>query len=411
MRQQGRRKSRATLNRPACRRLRIRSNGPIEAHTEHGYGPVRPALGHNLPNACFAAPPRPFPVSGARRGSALPGRALAPRTPQLVGKLLDLSGHGSEEKLAPNGAAKRLQLACFVLRQLLFAPQLPWNNDPRKLPSAGNPGGTAARISVSHTGSRTAPRHQCPNADHGPGQTCIRATRTTARTASLPETNTLYTIPRAHAASCCSLRVRAPAPPGWKLPWNNDPRKLPSAGNPGGTAARISVSHTGSRTAPRHQCPNADHGPGQTCIRATRTTARTASLPETNTLYTIPRAHAASCCSLRVRAPAPPGWKLPWNNDPRKLPSAGNPGGTAARISVSHTGSRTAPRHQCPNADHGPGQTCIRATRTTARTASLPETNTLYTIPRAHAASCCSLRVRAPAPPGWKLAWNKTLTH
>ena len=34
----------------------------------------------------------------------------------------------------------------------------------------------------------------------------------------------------------------------------------------------------------------------------------------------------------------------------------------------------------------------------------MPETNTLYTIPRAHAASCCSLRVRAPAPPGWKLA-------
>ena len=86
---------------------------------------------------------------------------------------------------------------------------------------------------------------------------------------------------------------------------------VPSAGNSGGTAARISVSHTGSRTAPRHQCPNADHGPGQTCIRATRTTARTASLPETNTLYTIPRAHAASCCSLRVRAPAPPGWNTP----------------------------------------------------------------------------------------------------
>ena len=94
------------------------------------------------------------------------------------------------------------------------------------------------------------------------------------------------------------------------LPWNNDPRKLPSAGNSGGTAARNSVSHTGSRTAPRHQCPNADCGPGQTCIRATRTTARTASLPETNTLYTIPRAHAASCCSLRVRAPAPPGRRL-----------------------------------------------------------------------------------------------------
>ena len=102
---------------------------------------------------------------------------------------------------------------------------------------------------------------------------------------------------------------------------------------------------------------------------------------------------------------------LPWNNNPRKLLSAGDSGGTAARISVSHTGSRTAPRHQCPNADCGPGQTCIRATRTTARTASLPETNTLYTIPRTHAASCCSLRVRAPAPPGWKLAWNKTLTH
>ena len=29
------------------------------------------------------------------------------------------------------------------------------------------------------------------------------------------------------------------------------------------------------------------------------------------TLYTILRPHAASCCSLRVRAPAPPGWKLP----------------------------------------------------------------------------------------------------
>ena len=99
-----------------------------------------------------------------------------------------------------------------------------------------------------------------------------------------------------------------------KLPWNNNPRKLPSAGDSGGTAARISVSHTGSRTAPRHQCPNADCGPGQTCIRATRTTARTASLPETNTLYTIPRTHAASCCSLRVRAPAPLGWKLAWNN-------------------------------------------------------------------------------------------------
>ena len=47
--------------------------------------------------------------------------------------------------------------------------------------------------------------------------------------------------------------------------------------------------------------------------------------------------------------------RLPWNNNPRKLPSAGNSGGTAARISVSHTGSRTAPRHQCPNADCGPG--------------------------------------------------------
>ena len=56
------------------------------------------------------------------------------------------------------------------------------------------------------------------------------------------------------------------------------------------------------------------------------------------TLYTILRPHAASCCSLRVRAPAPPGWKLPWNNNPRKLPSAGTSGGTAARISVSHTG-------------------------------------------------------------------------
>ena len=62
---------------------------------------------------------------------------------------------------------------------------------------------------------------------------------------------------------------------------------------------------------PRHQCPNADCGPGQTPSRATRTTARTASLPQTNTLYTSPRTHAASCCSLRVRAPAPPGWKLP----------------------------------------------------------------------------------------------------
>ena len=172
----------------------------------------------------------------------------------------------------------------------------------------------------------------------------------------------------------------------YKLPWNNHPRKLLSAGDSGGTAARISVSHTGSRTAPRHQCPNADCGPGQTCIRATRTTARTASLPETNTLYTIPRTHAASCCSLRVRAPAPPGWKLPWNNHPRKLLSAGDSGGTAARISVSHTGSRTAPRHQCPNADCGPGQTCIRATRTTARTASLPETNTFLITYQAHLA-------------------------
>ena len=103
-------------------------------------------------------------------------------------------------------------------------PALPWNNNPRKLPSAGNSGGTAARISVSHTGSRTAPRHQCPNADCGPDQTPSRATRTTARTASLPETNTLYTSPRTHAASCCSLRVRAPAPPGWKLPGKRRPQ-------------------------------------------------------------------------------------------------------------------------------------------------------------------------------------------
>ena len=122
MHRQGRRKSRATLSRPACRRLLIRGNGPIEAHTEHGYGPGRPALGHDLPNAYLAAPPRLFPVSGAGRGPALPGRALASRTSQFVGKLLHSSGHGSEEKLAPNGAAKRLQLACFGLRQLLFAP-------------------------------------------------------------------------------------------------------------------------------------------------------------------------------------------------------------------------------------------------------------------------------------------------
>ena len=85
------------------------------------------------------------------------------------------------------------------------------------------------------------------------------------------------------------------------LPWNNNPRKLPSAGDSGGTAARISVSHTGSRTAPRHQCPNADCGPGQTCIRATCTTARTASLPETNILYTIPRTHVVPCASARRR--------------------------------------------------------------------------------------------------------------
>ena len=54
-------------------------------------------------------------------------------------------------------------------------------------------------------------------------------------------------------------------------------------------------------------------------------------------------------------------WRLPWNNNPRKLHSAGSSGGTAARVSIFHSGSRTAPRHQCPNADCGPGQTCIRA--------------------------------------------------
>ena len=103
-------------------------------------------------------------------------------------------------------------------RRRLGHNPLPWNNDPWKLPSAGNSGGTAARISVSHTGSRTVPRHQCPNADHGPGQTCIRPTHTHYCAGGLFARNKHHvTIPRAHAASCCSLRVRAPAPPGWKL--------------------------------------------------------------------------------------------------------------------------------------------------------------------------------------------------
>ena len=130
------------------------------------------------------------------------------------------------------------------LRVLRGDPQLPWNNNPRKLPSADDSGGTAARISVSHTGSRTAPRHQCPNADCGPGQTCIRATLTTARTASLPETNTLYTDsanapslvlflarPRAGAAGvetpseaaprtdeACSAPLPGASPPGCLVP-------------------------------------------------------------------------------------------------------------------------------------------------------------------------------------------------
>ena len=159
--------------------------------------------------------------------------------------------------------------------------------------------------------------------------------------AALPPISTA--IPRAFApCGRCALA----------LPWNNHPRKLPSAGDSGGTAARISVSHTGSRTAPRHQCPNADCGPGQTCIRATRTTARTASLPETNTLYTIPRTHAASCCSLRVRAPAPPGWKLAGSRPGRHRDDRGSGAGRCAQ------GGRAKSKQYSSRCDGASSHTC-----------------------------------------------------
>ena len=71
----------------------------------------------------------------------------------------------------------------------------------------------------------------------------------------------------------------------------------------GRTEAGVSVSHPGSRIAPRHQSQDADHGPGQTRMRAIRTTVRTASLPETVIGYDMLQRGNGLYCSLRVRVP------------------------------------------------------------------------------------------------------------
>ena len=63
---------------------------------------------------------------------------------------------------------------------------------------------------------------------------------------------------------------------------------------------------------------------------------------------------------------------LPWNNIPTKNRRAFS-GRTAAGISVSHTGSWHGPRHQRQDAERDPGQTRIRAKRSSGRHGLGPE--------------------------------------
>ena len=98
-------------------------------------------------------------------------------------------------------------------------------------------------------------------------------------------------------------------------------------------------------------------------------------------------------------------------NTPTKSPTGGKLGrGPRREFQSPIRGRGRIPRHQRQNAEYGPGQTCIRAKRTTACDGLCARDRNLYTIPRKCAASSCSLGVCAPTP-GWELAWNKRITH
>ena len=261
---------------------------------------------------------------------------------------------------------------------------------------------TEARVSVSHTGSRTdsAPPaskrrvRSGPNLHSGETHHCVRRPL-------CPRPQLVH-----DSAKVCSLVLF----PG-RLPWNKHPHEVTYGGKLGrGPRREFQSPIRGRGRIPRHQRQNAEYGPGQTCIRAKRTTACDGLCARDRNLYTIPRKCAASSCSLGVCAPTP-GWELPWNKHPHEVTYGGKLGrGPRREFQSPIRGRGRIPRHQRQNAEYGPGQTCIRAKRTTACDGLCARDRNLYTIPRKCAASSCSLGVCAPTP-GWELAWNKTLTH
>ena len=159
--------------------------------------------------------------------------------------------------------------------------------------------------------------------------------------------------------------------------------------------------------ASRHDCIDRNPGAGERSVGSAGGVPPVANTQRANAVHASPSSPRLSLRRSAKVSALPPMEQTP----PTKSPTGGKLGrGPRREFQSPIRGRGWIPRHQRQNAEYGPGQTCIRAKRTTACDGLCARDRNLYTIPRKCAATSCSLGVCAPTP-GWDLAWNKRLTH
>ena len=236
------------------------------AHRPSGQNPRphhrRPALPHSRPeppcrhrHLLEHTSPRPYSrAAPERRTQRSPGAPAADA--HLAARMGAYPAHG-RISMAENGGGRALECHLALSRNRPGSPA-PMEQQPSEvtLPQAIRAGPRREFQSpIRGRGLRRATSVQTPIA--------VRAKLPAGRHAPLRgrplcPRQTLYTILRTHAASCCSLRVRAPAPPGWKLPggWRSREARAPPAAESSisGRSRRATHSPATGAGAPTEHC-------------------------------------------------------------------------------------------------------------------------------------------------------------
>ena len=123
MHRQGRQRRIATRHPAACRRFRNRST-PTQRGVYRARIRASPAGSGPRSTQCMSCDcASNFPRFRSRRTSRYPAERLFLARLSSAGEFLHLSGHGTAEQLAPDRAAKRIQLTGFGSRQLFLVTQ------------------------------------------------------------------------------------------------------------------------------------------------------------------------------------------------------------------------------------------------------------------------------------------------